>query len=256
VVCLSFGDFVKLVRTVQAAAAAAAIGVCALGTAGCNGSPTAPSSAAVYSQTDLRVGTGAPAQVGGLVRVNYTGWFYDASQPNQKGLQFDSSAGTTGLQFTLGIGSVIPGWDQGVAGMAEGGFRRLVIPPSLGYGAGRYGPIPPNTTLVFEIELLSVGIVPIVTTQPADQSVTAGQTATFTFEATGASAVQWQVSSDGGSTWRNLADGDLYSGVTTTTLTVTGVTSAINGSRYRAVLTNSANSVSTGATNSATLTVR
>jgi FKBP-type peptidyl-prolyl cis-trans isomerase len=139
----------------QRVAVLAAIGACAVSIAGCNSSPTAPSSSAVYSQTDLRVGTGATAQAGGLVLVHYTGWFYDASQPNQKGLTFDSSAGGAGFQFTLGIGSVIAGWDQGLVGMMEGGLRRLVIPPSLAYGSSRYGPIPPNSTLVFEVELLT-----------------------------------------------------------------------------------------------------
>jgi FKBP-type peptidyl-prolyl cis-trans isomerase FkpA len=239
----------------QSAAALAAIGVCVAGIAGCNGSPTAPSGAAVYSQTDLRVGTGAAATSGSIVKVMYSGWFFDASQPNQKGLQFDSSVGGPGLTFTLGIGAVIPGWDQGVVGMMEGGSRRLVIPPSLAYGGARYAAIPPNATLVFEIELLSVGPVPAVTTQPSDQTVSQGGTATFTAEASSAPKVQWQVSSDGGSTWRNLADGAPYDGVTTTTLTVTGVTPSLNGSRYRAVFTNTANSVNTVASNAATLTV-
>jgi hypothetical protein len=237
-------------------AVSAAIGACAVFLAGCNSSPTAPSSSAVYSQTDLRVGTGATAQAGLLVLVHYTGWFFDASQPNQQGVKFDSSVGGAGFQFTLGTGSVIAGWDQGIVGMMEGGLRRLVIPPGLAYGAARYGPIPPDTTLVFEIELLAVGVVPAVTTHPSAQTVTAGQTATFTAAASGAPTVQWQVSSDGGATWRNLTNGAPYDGVTTTTLTVTGVTTALNGSRYRAVFTNSVNSVKTATTNAATLTVR
>lgn len=123
---------------------------------GCGDSPTAPSNNAPFSQTDLRVGTGASAASGNVVTVHYTGWLYNASQPDQKGPQFDSSAGGTGFSFTLGAGQVISGWDQGLVGMKVGGLRRLVIPPSLGYGTVRNGPIPPNATLLFEIELLGV----------------------------------------------------------------------------------------------------
>mgnify|MGYP006267727593 CR=1 FL=1 len=123
--------------------------------AGCGGTTTSPSSAP-FSQVDLRVGTGAEAVNGSVVTVNYTGWLYDASTADHQGLQFSSSIGGTPFTFTLGDGSVISGWDQGVPGMKAGGLRRLVIPPSLGYGAARYGPIPPNATLVFEIELLDV----------------------------------------------------------------------------------------------------
>ena len=122
---------------------------------GCGGTATSPSSAP-FSQLDLRVGTGAEAVNGSVLTVNYTGWLYDASKPDQKGLQFTSSIGGTPFTFTLGAGGVITGWDLGVPGMKVGGLRRLVIPPSLGYGAARYGPIPPYATLVFEIELLDV----------------------------------------------------------------------------------------------------
>jgi FKBP-type peptidyl-prolyl cis-trans isomerase FkpA len=122
--------------------------------AGCAGSPTSPSEYAPFSQTDLRVGTGATAANGGLLTMNYTGWLYDSTRPDQKGLQFDSSIGRTAFTFTLGSGQVIDGWDQGVAGMKVGGLRRLVIPPLLAYRGTRNGPIPPNATLVFEIELL------------------------------------------------------------------------------------------------------
>lgn len=122
----------------------------------CTESPTAPSGYAPFRITDLRVGTGTEAVDGSIVTVNYTGWFYDASKPDQKGVQFDSSLGREPFAFTLGAGMVIAGWDQGVVGMKVGGLRRLVIPPSLGYGGTRRGSIPPNTTLVFEIELLDV----------------------------------------------------------------------------------------------------
>jgi FKBP-type peptidyl-prolyl cis-trans isomerase FkpA len=122
--------------------------------AGCGGSPTTPT--APFSQSDVRVGTGASAASGNTLSVNYTGWVYDASQPEQKGAKFESSIGSTPLSFVLGAGQVIPGWDQGIPGMRVGGLRRLVIPPSLAYGGTRNGPIPPNATLVFEVELLSV----------------------------------------------------------------------------------------------------
>lgn len=123
--------------------------------AGCGSSITAPSSAP-YSQTELHIGSGTEATAGAVVTVNYTGWLYDRSKTDGKGLQFDSSANSAPFAFTLGQGQVIAGWDQGVPGMKIGGIRRLVIPPSLAYGSARYGPIPPDATLVFDIELVDV----------------------------------------------------------------------------------------------------
>jgi FKBP-type peptidyl-prolyl cis-trans isomerase FkpA len=123
--------------------------------AACGDSPIAPSTAP-YKQTDVRVGTGAEATVGAVVSVIYTGWLYDPSKLDGKGVQFDTSIGGDPFPFTLGVGQVINGWDQGVAGMKVGGLRRLVIPPSLAYGPVRYGPIPPDATLVFDIELTDV----------------------------------------------------------------------------------------------------
>ena len=128
----------------------------AIGVGGCDSSPTGPSNFAPYSQTDLRVGTGGDAVNGRVLTVHYTGWFYNASRPESKGPVFDSSAEGDPFIFTLGVGEVITGWDQGVAGMRVGGLRRLILPPSLAYGAFRSGPIPPNATLLFEIELLDV----------------------------------------------------------------------------------------------------
>jgi len=147
---------VILVRVSPATFTFVALLVLAAVIGGCSNSPTSPSNSAPFSQTDVRVGTGADAVSGSVVTVQYTGWLYDASQPDQKGLQFDSSLGRTPFSFTLGAGQVISGWDQGVLGMKVGGLRRLVIPPSLAYGASRYGPIPPYATLVFEIEVLDV----------------------------------------------------------------------------------------------------
>jgi FKBP-type peptidyl-prolyl cis-trans isomerase FkpA len=124
--------------------------------AGCGASPTTPSNNAAYSQTDMRLGTGTLAESGHLLTVNYTGWFYNESATDHKGPEFDSSTGRGPFTFTLGGGEVITGWEQGVTGMRVGGVRRLVVPPSLGYGSVRFGPIPPNATLLFEIELVDV----------------------------------------------------------------------------------------------------
>lgn len=128
----------------------------ALGLAACAENPSGPSSGAPYSQVDLRLGTGADAVTGKNVVVNYTGWLYDPTKADGKGLQFDSSVGLTPLTFTVGSGQVIEGFDRGVTGMKVGGARRVVIPPSMGYGASRNNSIPPYATLVFEIELVEV----------------------------------------------------------------------------------------------------
>jgi FKBP-type peptidyl-prolyl cis-trans isomerase FkpA len=122
----------------------------------CSQSVTSPSSTFPYSQVDLLVGTGDTAASGEILTVNYTGWLYDPTKPDNKGLQFDSSIGRDPFVFTLGTASVIQGWDQGLVGMKTGGIRRLVVPPSLGYGDIRNYSIPPYSTLVFEIELISV----------------------------------------------------------------------------------------------------
>jgi FKBP-type peptidyl-prolyl cis-trans isomerase FkpA len=133
--------------------------VCALVLMGaCRSNSTSPSASVnvSFSATDLSFGTGTAAVAGRTVSMNYTGWLYDAGKPDNKGTQFDSSAGRGPFTFTLGVGQVIAGWDQGVPGMKVGGKRRLIIPPSLGYGAAGVGPIPGNATLVFDVELLSV----------------------------------------------------------------------------------------------------
>jgi FKBP-type peptidyl-prolyl cis-trans isomerase FkpA len=116
-------------------------------------SPTSPTVNVPFSQTDLRVGTGTEATAGRRLTVNYTGWLYSTGAAENKGQQFDSNT----FAFTLGAGEVIRGFDQGVAGMRVGGVRRLVIPPDLGYGSqGSGNRIPPNATLVFEVELVNV----------------------------------------------------------------------------------------------------
>jgi FKBP-type peptidyl-prolyl cis-trans isomerase FkpA len=123
--------------------------------AGCDDSPTSPNNQP-FSQTELRIGTGADATTGRVLTVHYTGWLFDALKPGQKGAQFDSSVGSEPFVFQLGAGFVIAGWDQGLQGMKVGGVRRLVVPSSLGYGSLRSGPIPPYATMLFEIELLEV----------------------------------------------------------------------------------------------------
>ena len=102
---------------------------------------------------DTVPGTGAAAKAGTAVTVHYTGWLY---QDGAKGAKFDSSKDRNDpFEFSLGAGEVIKGWDEGVQGMKVGGKRVLVIPPQLGYGArGAGGVIPPNATLLFEVELL------------------------------------------------------------------------------------------------------
>jgi len=102
---------------------------------------------------DTVVGSGAAAKAGQHVSVHYTGWLYNNGV---KGAKFDSSKDRNDpFEFQLGAGHVIRGWDEGVQGMQEGGTRVLVIPPALGYGArGAGGAIPPNATLLFEVELL------------------------------------------------------------------------------------------------------
>ncbi len=110
-------------------------------------------------KTDLVEGSGPAIAAGQKASVHYTGWLYAPEAPDQKGKQFDSSR-TRGQPFEFPVGArrVIAGWDRGVVGMKVGGERRLVIPASLGYGAGGAGGglIPPNATLVFDVELLGI----------------------------------------------------------------------------------------------------
>jgi FKBP-type peptidyl-prolyl cis-trans isomerase len=114
-------------------------------------------SAAELVKTDTVVGKGKEAVAGKTVEVHYTGWLFEPSAKQQRGKQFDSSVGRGPFSFPLGAGRVIKGWDEGVAGMKVGGKRTLVIPPELGYGArGAGGVIPPNATLMFDVELLDV----------------------------------------------------------------------------------------------------
>ncbi len=109
-------------------------------------------------KTDTVVGKGKEAAAGKTVAVHYTGWLQDLKADKQHGKQFDSSVGRGPFSFPLGAGRVIKGWDQGVAGMKVGGKRTLVIPGDLAYGArgAGNGMIPPDATLIFDVELLDV----------------------------------------------------------------------------------------------------
>jgi FKBP-type peptidyl-prolyl cis-trans isomerase FkpA len=129
-----------------------------LAAAGCGGSSTSasnvpPTSAGQFTVTDLVVGTGATAANNLRATVNYTGWLYDTGKPFGKGTQFQTGS----FSFTIGTGSVIKGFDQGIIGMQVGGQRRLIIPPDLAYGSSPPDPsIPVNATLLFDITLTSL----------------------------------------------------------------------------------------------------
>ena len=111
-----------------------------------------------FEKIDHLVGEGKEATAGSPIVVHYTGWLFDAEQEDNKGEKFDSSLDRNDpFSFNLGVGQVIKGWDQGFEGMKVGGKRTLIIPADMGYGAaGAGGVIPPNATLVFDIELLDV----------------------------------------------------------------------------------------------------
>src|SRR3954471_3770826 len=128
-----------------------------LAAAGCgSANSTGPTtSVGVFTTTDLTVGTGATAATGSLVSTTYAGWLYDTGKPNGKGTQFDPGPGP--LTFTIGAGTLIRGFEQGVIGMKVGGTRRVIIPPELAYGSNppAGSAIPSNATLVFDIGLIS-----------------------------------------------------------------------------------------------------
>ena len=107
---------------------------------------------------DVKQGSGAEAIAGKAVIVHYTGWLYDPAATGQKGAKFDSSRDRqVPFGFVLGAGKVIRGWDEGVAGMKVGGQRTLIIPADMGYGSrGAGGVIPPDATLIFDVELIEV----------------------------------------------------------------------------------------------------
>jgi len=137
----------ELSRLLAAGLASAFVSVCAL-------TPAAAQTAGLQVQ-DTKVGTGASPKTGQTCVMHYTGWLY---QNGQKGKKFDSSLDRgEPFEFKIGTRQVIAGWDQGVSTMKVGGKRTLISPPELGYGArGAGGVIPPNATLMFEVELLDV----------------------------------------------------------------------------------------------------
>lgn len=138
-------------------AAALLAAMFAIGASACGDSPLDPSNFGVQV-TDLRTGNGTEARIGRGVTVHYTGWLHDASMPDGKGEVFDTTADDgIPLSTLLGYGYVISGWEVGIPGMKVGGLRRLVVPPDQAYGsAGNGQKIPPNATLVFEVELVGV----------------------------------------------------------------------------------------------------
>ena len=135
--------------------AIASLSACGGSSSSNNGPSTPVYSPATLVKNEVIVGTGAEATVGKNVKVHYTGWLYNTTVANFKGTQFDSSSGKDPLPFTVGVG-VVPGFSQGVTGMKVGGKRTVFIPSELGYGAGGNVGIPPNSGLVFDIELVEV----------------------------------------------------------------------------------------------------
>lgn len=147
---MRFGRFAQLLAAAVLLAAAA-----------CSSSPSGPTTDASgvtsLQITDVRLGTGAEAINGRTVTVHYSGFLYNTTTADHKGTLFESSrTANTPYSFVLGAGIVIRGWDMGVLGMRVGGQRTLVIPSSLAYGNRAQGSIPPNSTLVFDIEVLEV----------------------------------------------------------------------------------------------------
>lgn len=147
-----------ILRNVPLAGLALTLGVLLLAACSPASVPAVNGSVAELQRIDLIAGTGTVAASGDEVSVHYTGWLYDETAPQQRGAKFDSSHERgTPITFLLGAGRVIRGWDDGVAGMRIGGKRVLLIPAALGYGRrGAGGDIPPDASLVFEVELMDV----------------------------------------------------------------------------------------------------
>ena len=144
--------------TAPAGGAGTADASAASATSGSSPPPTATTAPMKLESTDLKNGTGPAIKAGQTAVVQYTGWLYSDAAPEHKGDKFDSSRDRAQpFSFPLGAGHVIQGWDDGVVGMQVGGQRRLVIPAAMGYGAaGAGGVIPPNATLVFDVELVGI----------------------------------------------------------------------------------------------------
>jgi FKBP-type peptidyl-prolyl cis-trans isomerase FkpA len=141
------------------AAFVAVLSLTACGGGGSGSAPTTPAeSPSAFSVIDTTVGTGAVAASGNTVAVHYTGYVYSSTATGNKGKQFDSSVGKSPLEFKLGSGQVITGFDKGVTGMKVGGKRTVLIPSAEGYGAGGNAGagIPGGAGLVFDVELVTV----------------------------------------------------------------------------------------------------
>jgi FKBP-type peptidyl-prolyl cis-trans isomerase FkpA len=144
---------------------ASALLVAMLSVSGCKADSKSSTKESVMTQNvtelikkDTVLGEGREAEAGFNVTVHYTGWLYDPSKPDGKGKKFDSSVDRhEPFVFFLGGGQVIQGWDEGFSGMKVGGKRTLIIPPHMGYGPyGAGAVIPPNATLIFDVELLGI----------------------------------------------------------------------------------------------------
>jgi FKBP-type peptidyl-prolyl cis-trans isomerase len=144
------------------------------GCGGGGGSTTSPSGITTLQTVDLQPGTGVGAAVGGVVQVNYTGWLFDKGKADNKGTMFDTTSGGSPFTFLLGAGEVIPGFEQGVVGLKVGGSRRITIPPELAYGASGSGSIPPNATLIFEVQLIELRTPALTELQIVDLEVGTG----------------------------------------------------------------------------------
>lgn len=148
-----------MTRILLAALGAAALAAAAIAQSPENPPPPATAAEPAVLVTDVVPGIGEEALPGKVVIVHYTGWLYDPAAQDHRGRKFDSSRDRgQPFSFPLGAGRVIRGWEQGLPGMKVGGTRRLVIPPTLAYGArgAGNGVIPPHATLLFDIELLAV----------------------------------------------------------------------------------------------------
>jgi FKBP-type peptidyl-prolyl cis-trans isomerase FkpA len=150
-----FTRFRALISVALAAAIAGSVAIDASTTATAQAAGKTMTTSSGLQITDIKVGTGATPKPGQICVMHYTGWLY---QDGAKGKKFDSSVDRgEPFEFPIGKQRVIAGWDEGVASMKVGGKRTLIIPPALGYGArGAGGVIPPNATLIFEVELLGV----------------------------------------------------------------------------------------------------
>ncbi len=148
----------KLITILLACLCALTLSACKAESTTTQEKPAMTTNITELQKIDTQLGTGREAEPGFNIGVHYTGWLYDEKATDNKGKKFDSSLDRNQpFDFALGAGQVIQGWDEGFAGMKVGGKRTLIIPSEMGYGArGAGGAIPPNATLIFDVELLDV----------------------------------------------------------------------------------------------------